>query len=289
MFKTDNDGGMRAMELGHAAALALLFVLGGLEAALILSLAVDTASVSGSFWCFLAASVVVFLAISRRRGWARWKTALGALAVIPASLLAMGLWWLLFVDGPLFNLFAPLTNEFRTYRAECQGWVYRFQAPGGLGVCFGYYKRALGGITYKVDVARQKVWIWHDPIAFLESEVESEGGWVTSAGHVPDEKLTCEVSDYKNWTCIDSDARGTDVTEMVGGVEYDDTLGQNSLIEKWGEEMARCDVQIDALTYWLLRGGEWKILPWHRLRARRDWSGNSHKGRSWIDCRKPPP
>lgn len=54
--------------------------------------------------------------------------------MIPASVLATGLWLLLYVDGPLFNLFAPLTGEFRTYTATCQGWVFRVENPFGSGI-----------------------------------------------------------------------------------------------------------------------------------------------------------
>jgi hypothetical protein len=77
------------------------------------------------------------------------------------------------------------------------------ESIGGSGTCFGSYKWLGGSSAYKVDVPlTKKVWIWQGPAGF-----EPNGGWVslTQRSADPAEQKTCEVLDYSNWACTDSD------------------------------------------------------------------------------------
>ena len=206
--------------------------------------------------------------------------------MLAAACVAAGLWSLLFVDGPLFNLAAPLTGEFEVYHATCEGWVLRpAESIGGSGTCFGSYTYLGGRTTYRVNVPNQKVWMWQEPTIY-----EGDGGWVslTQRSADPAEQKTCEVLDYSNWACSDSDQYGTTITQLVGGrehlYEYGKLSPAGAVLHGLASSLGgSCDVQVDAVTSWVLWFGQggWKLNGWpvsHRLIAK-----------DWTDCTHPPP
>jgi hypothetical protein len=270
-----------------------LFLLGALTAAayqyrsdlVLIPLVAIILAMTGSFWIFLLATVSIFFIVSGRRKWPRWKRMLGAAAMVVPAGVATGLWFLLFVHGPLFNLAAPLTGEFTVYHAECTGWVFRpGEGIGDSGTCYGSYKYLGGSTTYAVDVPHQKVWMWQEP-AMVE---EPKGGWVSLTQPSADRgvKSTCEVRDNANWACTVSDQHGTSITQLIGGREHYHEYGTQDLLERFANALARCDVQVDAVTWSRLELGLglWKLKAWplsvaeHRLSAE-----------DWIDCTNPPP
>ncbi len=146
---------------------------------------------SGLFWVFLLVALVIFLVASRT--WTARNRALGMLSVLVSACVAAGLWWFLFVEGPLFNLAAPLTPEYRIYPVECKGKV----VAGNF--CCGKLDIPLNPTTYSISVARQQVF-------------ETTGDFTTTPLH------NCEVRDYLNWVCTTYyDATGDNETDMVHG------------------------------------------------------------------------
>jgi hypothetical protein len=254
---------------------------------------------SSFFWIFLLTTLSIFLVVSSRRRWSRWTRALGAAVMVVVALPATGLWFLLFVDGPLFNLAAPLTNEFAVYEAECKGWVYRpGESIGGSATCYGYYGHLGDSVTtYVVNVPQQKVWMWQEPTMVGEPK----GGWVslTQPSADPGVKSTCQVRDYANWACTDSDQYGTTITQLVGGRKHSYEHGQTNPSDRLAKSflsLARCDVQVDAVTWsrlWLKN-----FLRYGPLNGRPQWeiealplSYAPHPGLpagDWTDCANPP-
>jgi hypothetical protein len=239
------------------------------------------------FWLLVLVSLAA-LVVAKVRKWSRLRTLAGALKWLAVASVVTWV-WLLLVYGPL-NFSVPLTNEFKVYRAECQGWLFRpGESIGGYGTCFGSYKSLGGASAYKVDVPHQKVWIWEGPVGF-----EPNGGWVslTQRSADPAEQKTCEVLDYSNWACTDSDQYGTTITQLVGGREHSYEYGKPSpsgAVVHGLASLARCDVQVDELTYSLLWPGPFGIWGSRMVEARPDYSAHSPNTPDWIDCTKPPP
>jgi hypothetical protein len=142
----------------------------------------------------------------------------------------------------------------------------------------------LGGTTYKVDAHHQKVWVWQDPLW-----PEPNGGWVslTKRSADPGEKATCEVLDYRNWSCTDSDKDGTVITELVGGLWHLYEYGKPLPGSTFAHAAARCDVQVDELTAIQLMLENWGLRE--NVQAG-EWEGGSHEpSQGWVDCTKAPP
>lgn len=157
------------------------------------------AASSGFFWVFLLAATLALLALSKRRKLSRWKRALGVFSVLIAAYVATGLRWFLYVEGPLFNLAAPITHEYRVYPVECRGKV----VAGNF--CCGKLDVPLNATTYSVSVARQQV---------FETTAD-----ITTPLH------NCEVRDYLNWVCTTYwDVTGENETDMVHGKCFDKEL-----------------------------------------------------------------
>jgi hypothetical protein len=261
---------------------------------ILLPLALILAFTNGTFWVFYLISLTAFLLVSWRRRQAYWKKALVSISLILPAAVGAGLWWLLFVEGPLFNLFAPLTDEFKVYRAECQGWVFRpGESIGGAGICYGFYKFLGGSSTYKVDVPHRKVWIWHEEPIEASGRWGTNGGWVALTQANPDVRKNCEVRDYSNWACTDSDQYGTSITQLVGGREHHYEYGKPNPSDAFLNafaSLARCDVQVDALTFWRLWAGPFGILGYRTVEAMPErYSFHLPGSPDRIDCTNPPP
>ncbi len=244
------------------------------------------------FWLFGLISLAALLVFAKRRKWSRLRTFTGALGWLAVAFVVTWV-WLLLIYGPLFNFFAPLTGEFRVYHAECQGWVWRpSESIGGAGQCYGFYKWPGGRDTYKVDVPNQKVWIGQELVVAFEPHA----GWVSLVQRSgdPSEKKTCEVRNYSNWRCTDTDRDGTTITSLVGGrmhsYEYRKPNPSSAKADAFGS-LVRCYVQVDALTWWRLWPGPFGILGSRKVEAESEsYSRGIRRPGSpdWIDCTKPP-
>jgi hypothetical protein len=102
-----------AVAIGCIASVVAVFALQHAPGPILIRALAFFAARTGFFWVFVAAAQLIFLAVSKRRKWSRWKTALGAFAMLVPGSLAAGLWWFFFLEGPLFNVAAPLTHQYR--------------------------------------------------------------------------------------------------------------------------------------------------------------------------------
>jgi hypothetical protein len=200
------------------------------------------AATTGFFWLVLAVSLAIFLIVARNRKLVVWKRVAGGLALIVMAAVATGLWWFLFLEGPLFNLAAPLTHRYRVYPVECDGRV----VAGNF--CCGKLGVPLNPSTYTMAVSRQQV---------FESTLD-----------IPTPLHNCEVRDYLDWVCTTYyDATGERETDMVHSMCFDRDYMVDGEINSVSsgpcpsdsvamaaalEAAAKRDwVQVDSFDYWL--------------------------------------